>query len=59
MDRRPLVGASLLAKDVNDNAHLQGTGGALEIIASKLAPTDRCYSLEIPCPLSVNLPRSC
>ncbi|VVO71699.1 hypothetical protein PS838_01326 [Pseudomonas fluorescens] len=33
------VGASLLAMDVNDNACLLVKRGALESIASKLAPT--------------------
>ncbi|AXK52649.1 hypothetical protein DWF74_04535 [Pseudomonas protegens] len=38
--RRPVVGARLLAEDLNDNPHSPGIGGALESIASKLAPTD-------------------
>ena len=33
------VGASLLAKDVNDDAFNQGKRGACGFIASKLAPT--------------------
>ncbi|PAM83973.1 hypothetical protein CES87_09755 [Pseudomonas sp. ERMR1:02] len=37
------VGASLLAMVVNDNAALQDKRGALEYIASKLAPTDRWF----------------
>jgi len=40
LDRRDAhVGASLLAMDVNDNAYLLDKRGALESIASKLAPT--------------------
>ena len=33
------VGASLLAKNVNDNAFFLDERGALEFFASKLAPT--------------------
>ncbi len=33
------VGASLLAKNVNDNALIQHERGALKFFASKLAPT--------------------
>ncbi|OPK06212.1 hypothetical protein BZ163_31460 [Pseudomonas sp. VI4.1] len=36
---RPFVGASLLAMVVNDNAESLIPRGALELIASKLAPT--------------------
>ncbi len=36
----PTVGASLLAKVVNDDAHIQNERGVLEFFASKLAPTD-------------------
>ncbi len=35
----PSVGASLLAKNVNDNACLLNERGACEFFASKLAPT--------------------
>ncbi|MDQ0122840.1 hypothetical protein J2W17_001787 [Pseudomonas lini] len=35
----PPVGASLLAMDVNDNAGYLEVRGALESIASRLAPT--------------------
>ena len=38
---RPSVGASLLAMVVNDNACALAKRGALESIASKLAPTGR------------------
>ena len=34
-----LVGASLLAKNVNDDAGFLNERGALEFFASKLAPT--------------------
>ncbi|AZE91470.1 hypothetical protein C4J97_4808 [Pseudomonas orientalis] len=34
------VGASLLAKNVNDNACFLNERGACEFFASKLAPTD-------------------
>ncbi|CAN2983393.1 hypothetical protein METHPM2_90067 [Pseudomonas sp. PM2] len=36
------VGASLLAKNVNDNACLLNERGACEFFASKLAPTEGC-----------------
>ncbi len=36
---RPFVGASLLAKIVNDNAGILNARGALRFFASKLAPT--------------------
>jgi len=36
---RPSVGASLLAKHVNDNAGSQTVRDALRFFASKLAPT--------------------
>ena len=36
---RPFVGASLLAKIVNDNAGILNARGALGFFASKLAPT--------------------
>ncbi|MNH22955.1 hypothetical protein D3C79_828310 [compost metagenome] len=40
VERFPVpVGASLLAMVVNDNAYLLAKRGALESIASKLAPT--------------------
>jgi hypothetical protein len=38
-DPLPFVGASLLAKVVNDNAQPLKNHGALEFFASKLAPT--------------------
>ena len=34
------VGASLLAKNVNDNAYILNQRGALKFFASKLAPTE-------------------
>ena len=34
-----LVGASLLAKNINDHADLQNERGVLKFFASKLAPT--------------------
>ncbi|CRM53841.1 hypothetical protein [Pseudomonas sp. 31 R 17] len=37
---RLFVGASLLAKNVNDNAYFLNERGACEFFASKLAPTD-------------------
>ncbi|SDU04832.1 hypothetical protein SAMN04490197_2353 [Pseudomonas orientalis] len=42
MTCRPSVGASLLAKNVNDNACFVNERGACEFFASKLAPT-HCY----------------
>ena len=36
---KPSVGASLLAKNLNDNACLLNERGAYEFFASKLAPT--------------------
>ncbi len=36
----PSVGASLLAKNVNDNACFLNERGAYEFFASKLAPTE-------------------
>jgi len=39
MDEIDTVGASLLAKNVNDNAGNLTVRGALTLIASKLAPT--------------------
>ena len=39
MNIRPSVGASLLAKSVNDNADIPDECGALRFFASKLAPT--------------------
>ncbi|WP_448125409.1 hypothetical protein [Pseudomonas veronii] len=38
----PLVGASLLAKNVNDNACILDERGVFEFFASKLAPTGVC-----------------
>ena len=35
------VGASLLAKIANDNADNQAIRGALQVFASKLAPTEK------------------
>ncbi len=37
---RPFVGASLLAKIVNDNAGILKARGVLRFFASKLAPTE-------------------
>ena len=37
---RPPVGASLLAKNVNDNAALRVASDACAFFASKLAPTE-------------------
>ncbi|AVJ21937.1 hypothetical protein CLM72_09345 [Pseudomonas sp. MYb193] len=37
------VGASLLAKNVNDNAGFLSERGAREFFASKLAPTGACW----------------
>jgi hypothetical protein len=39
----PFVGASLLAKVVNDNAQTLKNHGALEFFASKLAPTSAVF----------------
>ncbi len=39
----PPVGASLLAKDVNDNARILDERSVLESFASKLAPTKSCH----------------
>ncbi|KRP67430.1 hypothetical protein TU82_01300 [Pseudomonas orientalis] len=38
----PFVGASLLAKNVNDNARFLDIRGVHEFFASKLAPTKPC-----------------
>jgi hypothetical protein len=38
-DERFTVGASLLAKGVNDNAQILRARGVLKLFASKLAPT--------------------
>ena len=37
----PYVGASLLAKNVNDNAYILNERGACEFFVSKLAPTKK------------------
>jgi hypothetical protein len=39
LEKDPLVGASLLAKNVNDNACILDKCVAFEFFASKLAPT--------------------
>jgi len=50
----------LLAKNLNDNAHWQGIGGALEIIASKLAPTGSPPLLWSSAPVArIGTPRLC
>ncbi|RFD28261.1 hypothetical protein CER19_15475 [Pseudomonas sp. GL93] len=40
-----LVGASLLAKNVNDNAGYLNNRSALRFFASKLAPTKRAWEI--------------
>jgi hypothetical protein len=40
----PSVGASLLAKNVNDNACFLNERGACEFFASKLAPTKKAFT---------------
>ncbi|PMU88220.1 hypothetical protein EKA85_12960 [Pseudomonas veronii] len=50
---RPTVGASLLAKTVNDNAKNLIPRGALRFFASKLAPTE----VTGPCPCLARAPR--
>ncbi len=42
------VGASLLAKNVNDNACFLNERGACEFFASKLAPTDGIRASLLP-----------
>ena len=43
----PLVGASLLAKNVNDNACILDERGVFEFFASKLAPTGVCVCVYV------------
>ncbi|GGL57530.1 hypothetical protein GCM10009091_43760 [Pseudomonas brenneri] len=43
----PTVGASLLAKGVNDNACLLGKRGVSKCFASKLAPTEGLSSEQL------------
>src|SRR5476651_1889392 len=52
------VGASLLAKNVNDNACEQDTRGALEFFASKLAPTGGADGAGYLVAVSVRLERT-
>ncbi|RFD30766.1 hypothetical protein CER19_07655 [Pseudomonas sp. GL93] len=47
-DTPPSVGASLLAKNVNDNACCLNRRGACGFFASKLAPTEGGQGLPLP-----------
>jgi len=44
----PIVGASLLAKNVNDNARFLNKRGAFAFFASKLAPTGGTKACALP-----------
>ncbi len=44
----PIVGASLLAKNVNDNACFLNKRGAFAFFASKLAPTGGTKACALP-----------